>query len=289
MKQKEELLKSFEAYLRYECGLSENSVAAYLKDVELALGADKRNEIDIERLMEKIYASDYSPSTVKRKVAAVKSFYSFLLREGMLSRDVQLYTPTISAERKLPSVLNNEELERILAAPDVRKRTGIRDRAILELMYATGMRISEATELKLKDVDLKEGIVRCVGKGGKQRVIPLTLSAIEWISRYLEIVRPFMDKSGRSEFLWVGKSGRKLSRQALWKVFRKYVSMAGIMKKVTPHTMRHTFATHLLNAGMDLRTLQELLGHSSVSTTQIYTHLDIKRLKDVYKRCHPRA
>ena len=289
MKQKEELLKSFEAYLRYECGLSENSVAAYLKDVELALGADKRNEIDIERLMEKIYASDYSPSTVKRKVAAVKSFYSFLLQEGMLSRDVQLYTPTISAERKLPSVLNNEELERILAAPDVRKRTGIRDRAILELMYATGMRISEATELKLKDVDLKEGIVRCVGKGGKQRVIPLTLSAIEWISRYLEIVRPFMDKSGRSEFLWVGKSGRKLSRQALWKVFRKYVSMAGIMKKVTPHTMRHTFATHLLNAGMDLRTLQELLGHSSVSTTQIYTHLDIKRLKDVYKRCHPRA
>ncbi len=289
MKQKEELLKSFEAYLRYECGLSENSVAAYLKDVELALGSDERNEIDIEGLMEKVYTSDYSPSTVKRKVAAVKSFYSFLLQEGMLSRDVQLYIPTISAERKLPSVLSREELERILAAPNVRRHTGIRDRAILELMYATGMRISEITELKLKDVDLKEGIVRCVGKGGKQRVIPLTLSAVEWISKYLEVVRPFMDKSGRSEFLWVGKSGRKLSRQALWKVFRKYISMVGIVKKVTPHTMRHTFATHLLNAGMDLRTLQELLGHSSVSTTQIYTHLDIKRLKDVYKRCHPRA
>ncbi|MCD6420618.1 MAG: tyrosine recombinase [Synergistetes bacterium] len=289
MKQKRELLKRFEAYLRYECGLSENSVAAYLRDVELALGTDERSEIDIEGLMEKVYASDYSPSTVKRKVAAVKSFYSFLLQEGMLSRDVQLYTPTISAERKLPSVLNSEELERILASPDVRRHTGIRDRAILELMYATGMRISEVTELKLKDVDLKEGIVRCVGKGGKQRVIPLTLSGVEWISRYLEVVRPFMDKSGRSEFLWVGKSGRKLSRQALWKMFRKYVSMAGVTKKVTPHTMRHTFATHLLNAGMDLRTLQELLGHSSVSTTQIYTHLDIKRLKDVYKRCHPRA
>ncbi len=282
------LLGEFGYYLRYECGLSENSVSAYLKDIELLLrvGGEKA---DIDGLMKRVYSSAYSSSTVKRKIAAVKSFYSFLLHKGMLSGDVQFYAPPVSTEKKLPSVLNKEELDRLLSAPNVGDWDGIRDRAILELMYATGMRISEVAELRIDDVDLDERVVRCTGKGGKQRLIPLTSSAVEWISKYLNVVRPLLDKKGDSEYLWLGKNGRKISRQALWKMFKKYVARAGIKRRVTPHSMRHTFATHLLNAGMDLRTLQELLGHSSVSTTQVYTHLDIGRLKEVYKRCHPRA
>jgi len=246
-------------------------------------------------------------NSIARRLAAIKAFYRFLVRERILKADPTSLIDSPKLWKKIPQTLSLNEVDALLTRPNIRDAQGIRDRAILETLYATGMRVSEAVNLKIDNVNLDIGFLRCIGKGNKERVIPMGTKAINSLKRYLEISRPHLlnplrntkalkerskisDRVNKkeSEFLFLNRFGKRISRQSLWKIIKKYAREARIKKPVRPHILRHSFATHLLERGADLRSVQEMLGHSNISTTQIYTHINKERLKTIHRMFHPR-
>lgn len=211
------------------------------------------------------------------------------MREDFILQDPTIHVDTPKIEKRLPRVLTPEEIERLLRAPDQSTPSGMRDYAMLELLYATGIRVSELVSLKSTDVHLSSGFLRCMGKGGKERIIPIGEYAVQALDNYLQQARPHLVRKTKDEALFLNHHGTQMSRQGFWKILKKYAQEAGILKDITPHTLRHSFATHLLERGADLRAVQEMLGHADISTTQIYTHVTKGRLKEIYAAAHPRS
>jgi integrase/recombinase XerD len=228
-------------------------------------------------------------STLTRNLAAIRSFYQFLLREQITTVNPAMELETPKAEKKLPVVLSLSEIELLLDQPDPGNTAGLRDSAMLELLYATGMRVSELVSLDVSSVNMKMGFVKCHGKGNKERIIPMGSVAIRSVQEYLRNSRLKMLKAREEKALFVNQQGTRLTRQGFWKILKKYAHKAGIQTDITPHTLRHSFATHLLENGADLRSVQEMLGHADIATTQIYTHVARRKIKDVYNQTHPRA
>ena len=285
-------------YLTIERGLSLNTRKSYERDLLQYLHYLEDEQItswqDVDRYvvinyLEKMHDEKKAPATVTRMITSLRRFHQFLRQERLTDHDPMQHIDTPKKVQKLPSTLSLTEVERLIETPDTTKNLGIRDRAILEVMYATGMRVSELVGLKLSDLHLSLGLVQTLGKGDKERIIPLGDYAIQWLERYLDEARPLLVANPSETQVFVNHHGTGLSRQGIWKNLKELVREAGINKEVTPHTLRHSFATHLLENGADLRTVQELLGHADISTTQIYTHITKKRMTDVYKQHFPRA
>jgi len=291
------LVELFLDYLVVECGLAENSVKAYRRDLAhfcAYLAARKKPEFgalkarDIVGFLTHEKARGLSANSISRALAAIRMLFKFLAVEDKIPKNVASTLQSPHLWRRLPNVLDVGDVEALLEAPDTSKPLGIRDRAIIEVMYATGARVSETADLTLDGVNFDFGFLRCFGKGAKERVVPIGRRAVEALKEYLRLVRPKLDRNG-SRLLFLSRSGKRLSRETIWARVKRYALMAGLRKKVSPHTLRHSFATHLLQGGADLRAVQEMLGHSSIATTQIYTHVDKNRLKWVHKKFHPRA
>jgi integrase/recombinase XerD len=298
----EHLMLDFLAYLEFERGLSRNTLDAYRTDLlqfgrflarrdRSALDAGSGDVADF--LAELAAGSDDRPpastATIHRKSACLRSFYRHVRREGLRESDPTATLSPPRRSRKLPHVLTRGEIDRLLAQPRGAEPAALRDRALLELMYACGLRASEAIGLELTDVDLEERVLRARGKGSKERVVPIGQAAVRALRIYLERGRPGLVKGASESRLFVNFRGGALTRQGLYKIVRRHAATVGLADRMSPHTLRHTFATHLLAGGCDLRSVQEMLGHADVSTTQLYTHLSSQRLKDVYFRAHPRA
>ena len=285
-------------YLKVERGLSENTIASYGIDLKLFLEYLRENEIPSFKQVNKEVIVNYmqaeknnnkANSSILRSVSSLRKFFQYLAQEKIIEKDPMLLIDTPKKKQHLPQVLTKEEVEKLLHSPNTGQVLGLRDRAMLELMYATGLRISEIINLKLEDLHLTMGTLQTLGKGHKERIVPVGDEAIKWINRYLEEARPKLLKQKRSNYLFLNFHGNNLTRQGVWKKLKPEVRKAGIQKNITPHTLRHSFATHILENGADLRIVQELLGHADISTTQIYTHLSNKQLADIYNRAHPRA
>lgn len=285
-------------YLKVERGLSENTINSYGIDLKLFLEYLRENEIPSFKQVNKEVIVNYmqseknnnkANSSILRSVSSLRKFFQYLAQEKIIEKDPMLLIDTPKKKQHLPQVLTKEEVEKLLRSPNTGQVLGLRDRAMLELMYATGLRISEIINLKLEDLHLTMGTLQTLGKGHKERIIPVGDEAIKWVNRYLEEARPKLLKQKRSNYLFLNFHGNNLTRQGVWKNLKAEVRKAGIQKNITPHTLRHSFATHILENGADLRIVQELLGHADISTTQIYTHLSNKQLADIYNRAHPRA
>ena len=296
------------AFLQLERGLSDNTIAAYRRDLyQFAETFPQkppmqiaRNDI-LEHLMN-LREKQLAPSSAARKLVTIKVFFRFLLSQNVIRADPSGVIESPRLLKGLPQVLDVEEVSHLLTAasvpdkPKSRRRSAqrngnktLRDRALLELLYASGLRVSEAATLKLSDLNSEAGFLRCLGKGGKERVVPVGRQALQWIQRYLAQARAAFSPGPEIRQIFVNRFGKPLSRQSIWMILKYYASAAGIKKRITPHTLRHSFATHLLEAGADLRVVQELLGHASIATTQIYTHVDRARLKAIHAKFHPRA
>src|SRR5436190_21127744 len=298
----EHLLLDFLAYLEFERGLSRNTLEAYRSDL-LQLGTHfKRTGTDALTATHSDLADFVSdlaaggedrppvaPATLQRKVACLRSFYRHLRRQDLVTDDPTVHLRAPKQSRRLPQVLSRDEVARLLEAPRGTEPPALRDRALLELMYACGLRASEAISLEVGDVDLEAGILRARGKGSKERLIPVGRQAVRAVAAYLATGRPALVGQREEDRLFVNRRGVGLSRQGLYKIVQRHARAAGLADRMSPHTLRHTFATHLLAGGCDLRSLQEMLGHADIATTQIYTHLSAERLKDVYFAAHPRA
>jgi integrase/recombinase XerD len=228
-------------------------------------------------------------STISRNLAAIKSFYQYLVRERYLEKDPAAHLESPKLEKKLPKILTITEVEELLKQPNTFLPTGLRDKAMLELLYATGIRVSELISLNISDINLDMGYIKCYGKGAKERIVPLGSIAAKCVQDYINKGRPKLVRTYEEPALFVNHHGNRLTRQGFWKIIKKYAQEANINKEITPHTLRHSFATHLLENGADLRSVQEMLGHADISTTQIYTHVTKNRLKEVYDKAHPRA
>lgn len=287
-------------FIRVERQLADNTLASYYRDlrdyiihlteVQKLCSFDDISRHHILLHLEKMRDDGISARSISRHISAIRSFHQFLLRERISSTDPTVHLELPNVEKKLPVVLSIEEIERLLDAPDQSKPQGIRDVAMLEMLYGSGMRISEMIELNLEDVHLTMGFVRVYGKGGKERIIPLGRSALKAIGNYLNGARgKLLGTAQRTEAFFINQRGKRLTRQGVWKLLKQHTETAGIKQEITPHVLRHSFATHLVENGADLRAVQELLGHSDISTTQIYTHISKKRLSEVYKQFHPRA
>lgn len=294
-------LERYEDFLRFDRGLATTTTAAYSTDVAQLVeflegrGLHLPEQIETLHLREFVYAlknAGRSAASIRRKISALRSYFGFLQAESLLDADPSELLEGPTAGRKLPLVLTGAEIERLLSAPPAESLLGIRDRAILELLYATGVRITELVTLRLRDLDLQERLIRVRGKGSKERLVPFGAAAHQAVSAYLDRARPKLaavtNGKGEGKF-FLSRRGRALSRKGAWEVVRRNVTAAGIQKRVTPHTLRHTFATHLLQGGADIAAVQEMLGHADISTTQIYTHLDRSYLSEVHQRYHPRA
>jgi len=293
----QEFVESFLNYLSTERGLAKNTIISYQKDLFYYIDFLKKQGIDALSKTTKNDITDFmlqqkeqgiSANSISRRLAAIKGFYRFLFRERILRADPSSLIDSPKIFKKIPEALSLNEVEDLLNQPDIKDIQGIRDKAILELLYATGMRVSEAVNLKIDNLNLEIGFLRCIGKGNKERIIPFGKKAKAIIKRYLEISRPKLLKGKTSPFLFLNRFGQKISRQSLWKIIKKYAKSARIKKPIRPHILRHSFATHLLERGADLRSVQEMLGHSNISTTQIYTHINKDRLKTIHKLFHPR-
>jgi integrase/recombinase XerD len=298
----EGLILDFLAYLEFERGLSRNTLEAYRSDL-LQLGSYLgRTGVDVNHaahsdlagfLDELAAGSDerppVAPATLQRKVACLRSFYRHLRRDGIVDHDPTAELRAPRKSQKLPHVLSRGEVSRLLSAPRGTDPAMLRDRALLELMYACGLRASEATGLEMGDIDIKHGILRARGKGSKERLVPVGREAVNAVKAYVERGRPTLVGLREQGTLFVNQRGGALTRQGLYKIVQRHARAAGLDGKMSPHTLRHTFATHLLAGGCDLRAVQEMLGHADIATTQIYTHLSAERLKDVYFKAHPRA
>ncbi|HZG55408.1 site-specific tyrosine recombinase XerD [Paenibacillus sp.] len=294
-----QLLRQFIDYLAVERGLARNTLDAYERDLTLYLDyLAASGETDLAAttsqhvlgFMAEGKRSGKAASTVFRRQVAVRSFYKFLAEERVVPVDPTSTMGTPKPGKKLPSALTTDEVERLLAAPTTATPRGVRDRAMLELLYATGMRVSELLDLNLSSVHTGMGFVKAVGKGSKERIIPIGRMAISCLNDYVLSARGRLHKGRKAEdALFLNHLGGRMTRQGFWKIVKAYAAEAGIRAELTPHTLRHSFATHLLEGGADLRAVQEMLGHADISTTQIYTHVAKTRLKEVYDRAHPRA
>ncbi|WP_031515160.1 site-specific tyrosine recombinase XerD [Desulfofalx alkaliphila] len=289
----------FIQYLAVERGLAKNTLASYqldLKQYTKYLGQQgittltATSKKDVIGYLMQLQKSGRAPATISRRLAALKALYKFMLNEGIIALDptVNLESPRLS--QKLPRVLTFQEVEKLLNQPQMAQPAGQRDKAMLELLYATGIRVTELVSLDVEHVNLELGYVRCLGKGSKERIVPLGSVATKHVQEYLTQGRVKLTKGKKTEkALFVNQHGRRLTRQGFWKIIKKYAREGRIGKEITPHTLRHSFATHLLENGADLRSVQEMLGHADITTTQIYTHLTRSRLKEVYSQTHPRA
>ncbi|HNV86178.1 MAG TPA: site-specific tyrosine recombinase XerD [Candidatus Omnitrophota bacterium] len=299
MKNFDDGLESFLAFLSVERGLAANTLLAYKQDLLRYRDFLKREGIsdlsgvgrkEISKYLFEEKKKGASTSSVARRFVTVKLIHRFLTREKLIREDVTASFDAPKIWRKLPHFLNLDEVSRMIELPNLRKKDGIRDRAILELFYGTGMRVSELAGLRTEGVNFEAGFLRCQGKGSKERIIPLGEKAREALSKYMTAVRvKVKSREGASPFVFTGRGNKGLTRMTLWRVIRKYARLAGIQKKISPHTLRHSFATHLLERGADLRVVQELLGHSDIATTQIYTHVNKDRLKAIHEKFHPRG
>lgn len=286
-------------YLTVELGLSANTRQAYERDLRLfckTLGfknSDALVNVSREQItgyMTQLKEKGLAAATIARKLAAIKAFYRFMTAEGYMDANPAEVVEAGTKGIKLPRVLSEDEVVRLLNQPDITTAEGFRDRTMLEVLYATGMRVSELINLTLERVDLNMKYIIAFGKGSKERIVPLGSVAAEFLQQYLEKVRPKLTHAGRNtNIVFLAFGGHELTRQRFWQIIRAYGRKASINKALTPHILRHSFATHLLDNGADLRSVQELLGHSDISTTQIYTHLTNKRLRDIYAKAHPRA
>ncbi|MCS6817208.1 MAG: site-specific tyrosine recombinase XerD [Blastocatellia bacterium] len=291
-----DLVREFLTYLRIERGLSANTIEAYRRDLErVATWAQTERQKDLLSLSREdlreflrwMSEQGFEVGSVTRCIVTLRNFFRFLILDGFLKSDPTISLQTPRSWQTLPRFLTIEEVNRLLEQPDVTRDIGVRDRAILEVLYATGVRASELVVLRLGDVDVDKGVLVCLGKGSKERLVPLGRSAIEWVLKYLPIRQRWLGQK-TSPWLFISPRGRPLTRQALWKLVARYGRAAGL-GQVMPHMLRHTFATHLLEHGADLRSVQMMLGHSDLSTTQVYTYITNERLRQIYDHCHPRA
>ena len=292
-------LSDFIHFMTVERGLSENTIVSYKRDLQNYLSFLMTHEqltdiSDVTRLhiihyLKQLKEEGKSSKTSVRHLSSIRSFHQFLLREKVTKDDPSWNIETQKTERTLPKVLSLGEVEKLLDTPNKKNPFDYRDKAMLELLYATGIRVSEMLDLTLADVHLTMGFIRCFGKGRKERIVPIGEAAASAIEEYIEKGRSKLLKKQLSDALFLNHHGKKMSRQGFWKNLKKRAIEAGIQKELTPHTLRHSFATHLLENGADLRAVQEMLGHADISTTQIYTHVTKTRLKDVYHKFHPRA
>ena len=291
-------LERFRDYLALEAGNSGNTVESYLRDitrlVEYATsrGAKTPEQLSAAQLREFIYFLKdlgLAPTTIRRQISAIRTYFKFLVGEGIAARDPSERIESPKRWRTLPAVLTLPEIDKLLAAPNTDEPLAIRDRALLEFAYATGVRVSELVALKLQDIMFEDGVARVFGKGAKERLVPVGRRALGAVALYAREIRPTLDRGKTLGFLFLNARGTPLSRVGAWGVIKATARRAGLTKRVTPHTLRHTFATHLLEGGADLRAVQEMLGHADLATTQLYTHVDRDYLRTVHKSYHPRA
>ena len=291
-------LERFHDFLAVEKGVSPRTDEAYLRDLARFAtfarlkGAGAPDSVGAKTLREYVYHLKdlgLAPSSIRRNVSAVRSYFRFMLDEGHLVRDPSERLETPKRWRTLPDVLTVKEVESLIGAPSLDEPLAFRDRAMLELAYGAGLRVSEWISIGVRDVLMNERLVRVFGKGGKERVVPIGRRAIAAVAIYVRELRPRIEHGKGKGILFLNSRGEPLSRMGAWKILRKYVDQAGITKRVTPHTLRHSFATHLLEGGADLRAVQEMLGHADISTTQIYTHVDREYLRSVHRQFHPRS
>jgi integrase/recombinase XerD len=287
-------MTAFLNFCRIEKGLSSNSLDAYSADLSkfsafLGDSADLPGTEELRHYLDYLYSSGLSPRSIARHVTTLRNFYGFLLREGLITGDPTERLRTPRQWQKIPKFLNREEIESIIRAPDSARPTGLRDRAMMELLYATGLRVSELCRLGISDLNADAGVVRTTGKGNKQRLVPVGGAALRAVDEYLRRGRGALLKGRSSRYLFVTARGGCLTRQAFWKLLAGYGRKTGIFQGLTPHVLRHSFATHLLEGGADLRSVQVMLGHADISTTQIYTHVMRSRLRSTVEKHHPRA
>ncbi|MBI2874450.1 MAG: site-specific tyrosine recombinase XerD [Firmicutes bacterium] len=293
-----DLLQQFIGYLTTERQLAPNTLESYGRDLQqylafcraraiAGIGETSRNTI-VDYLSE-LRKKGRANSTISRHLASLKAFYNYMLRLRMIEGDPSSSLEAPKIEKRLPHVLSVREVEVLLSQPNGKDASGIRDKAMLELLYATGIRVSELISLGLGDVNVDMGYVRCNGRGSRERIVPLGSAAVRCLKEYLRKGRPKLIRDEAASAFFVNHLGVRLTRQGFWKIIKKYARQAGIQKKITPHTLRHSFAAHLLENGADLRSVQEMLGHADISTTQVYALLTRSRLKEVYARTHPRA
>jgi len=298
----ESLIRAFLNHSQVEKGLSENTIAAYARDLAKFAAFAEKGGLPLESLnrnhlvdfLESLYRQNLDSRTVARALASLRNLFRFALTEEVISIDPTLNLESPKYRKSLPSFLRVDEVDRLLAQPDEKTAHGVRDRALIELLYSTGLRVSELTGLRVSDLDARMGCLRCVGKGDKERLVPVGRQALAAVQRYLDESRPDLSRRRRGNaqaeaFLFLNRFGGKISRITVWRILCQYGRRAGIRTHLSPHKLRHSFATHLLERGADLRSVQMMLGHADISTTQIYTHVLEERLKQVYKAHHPRA
>lgn len=292
------MLDQFFHYLTVEKGLSKRTLEAYSHDLNRWMGyleskgiqdVLRVSPLDVKAFLMELRNHGLSHRSLVRNLVAIRTFFRFLTEEGKLNVNPveELESPQLS--RKLPEILSLKEVERLLEQPNLKTPLGIRDRAMIEMLYATGMRVSELVHLPLNQINLEGGYVLLYGKGSKERVVPIGKEAIQWVTLYLNTVRAHLSRGRENPCLFVNRSGRGMSRQRFWKSIKAYGQKAAIRKRITPHLLRHSFASHLLERGADLRSVQMMLGHADISTTQIYTHVTSERLKRIHERHHPRG
>ena len=292
-------IEQFSDFLWMEHGLSQNTLDAYRNDLALAAqwlhqqGSDLHTAgaIDLQAMLAGIFERGGQTRSAARLLSSMRRFYRYLLRENIISQDPTQLLESPKSEHSIPSTLNEQQVELLLDAPDTETELGLRDRAMLELLYATGLRVSELVGLQMSQVSLEPGVLRIVGKGNKERLVPVGEAAIDSLVDYVKNARPLlMHDRAAVDAVFVTRRGAQMTRQAFWYMIKRYAAKAAISpQSLSPHTLRHAFATHLLNHGADLRVVQMLLGHSDISTTQIYTHVADQRLRDIYQKHHPRA
>lgn len=289
-------LSAYERYLKDEKHASANTVSSYMRDLrqfasyvqQRQLSVKEIQQANVSTFLDYLSAQGKSAATVSRSLASIKGFLGFLVSESVLEQNPAIHVTTVKAEKKLPQVLTGEEVERLLAQPSCNDMKGYRDKAMLELLYATGIRVTELISLNTSDVNLAGSFIHCESKG-KERVIPLYPAAVDALAVYIQSIRPKMISDMNENALFVNVSGERMSRQGFWKIIKSYQEKAHISKDITPHTLRHSFATHLLENGADLHSIQEMMGHSDISSTQVYAQLVKQRLKSVYNKSHPKA
>lgn len=297
MPELQHLIGRFLAFIGIEKGLSRNTLDSYNRDLrKLAqyldrrrIGIDNAGRKELSEFLDSLYRAGLAPRSVARHVASLRTFFRFLLREGVVALDASALLDSPQIGRGLPKFLSTDEIDALLRQPDASTPLGQRDQAMLDLLYATGMRVSELVGLRVEDVDLNMGVARCLGKGDKERLIPVGKAALRSVDAYLKDGRERLRKHNETRRLFLNHRGTPLSRIGFWKLLTAYGREAGIAAAITPHVLRHSFATHLLERGADLRSIQLMLGHSDISTTQIYTHVVRDRIKHIYDTHHPRA
>ena len=290
-------VRTFLSYLRVEKALADNTIKSYRRDMQkFAEFLEKKNldtgditRSDVVNFLAMLYRRGLDSRSVARALVTIRHFFRFALLEGFVKDDPAATIESPKFRQSLPYFLSIEEVERLLAQPDPSSTIGLRDKAMIELMYSTGIRVSELAGIRVGDLQMDSGCLRCLGKGNKERLVPVGKKALAVVAEYLQKSRPELLRGGTSQHMFLNQRGRPIDRVAIWKVTGLYGKKAGLRKPLKPHTLRHSFATHLLDRGADLRSVQIMLGHADISTTQIYTHVVEERLKQVYKAHHPRA